>query len=134
MTALQTNMASVSSVITVIEAAQAGTLTEGTETSALVFITNIVLVLTNALMGLSFTETASTVVSVTKVSTLSTAQSALLVEIGKIELQLERENKQLIPFPPSGRPHCLHRDGSRCCERGHGLSGEQRRAGGHPDQ
>ena len=84
MTALQANMASIASVITVIEAVQAGDLTEGTETSASVFINNIVLVLTNSVMGLSFTEAATAVSSVTKVSTLSTAQSTLLVELGKI--------------------------------------------------
>ena len=88
MTALQTNLATISAVITVIEKAQAGNLTEGTEVTASAFISNIVLILTNAMMGLSFTETATTVISVTKVSTFSTAQSALLVELGMFVLSL----------------------------------------------
>ena len=84
MTALQTSMASISSVITIIEKVQEGKLTEGTETSASVFISNIVLILTNSMMGLSITETVTTVTSITKVSTLTTAQTSLVVEIGRI--------------------------------------------------
>ena len=44
-------MASISSVITIIKKVQEGKLTEGTETSASVFISNIVLILTNSMMG-----------------------------------------------------------------------------------
>ena len=80
---MQTSIASIGSVITIIEKVQAGELTEGTETSASVFITNIVLILTNSMMGLSVSETVTVVTSVTKVSTLTTAQTSLLVEIGK---------------------------------------------------
>ena len=134
MTALQTNLASIASVIAVIEKAQSGQLTEGTETSALVFITNIVLVLTKAMMGLSFTETATTVISVTKVSTFSTAQSALLVELGKTDLSLSQQRIMMIPFLPSGRPHQLHRHGVWRGQRGHGLLGEQLRPGGDGHQ
>ena len=96
MTALQTNLATISSVITVIEKAQAGQLTEGTEVTASAFISSIVLILTNAMMGLSFTESASTLTSVTKVSTFSTAQSALLVELGKFVLSLSPQRNIII--------------------------------------
>ena len=89
MTALQTNLASIAAVIAVIETVQSGQLTGGTETSASVFISNILLVLTSSVMGLSFTETAATVSSLTGVSVLSPAQSSLLVELGKIVLTVE---------------------------------------------
>ena len=82
--ALQSSMASIASVLTIIEQVQAGELTEGTETSASVFINNIVLILTNSVMGLSVSETVTLVTSVTMVSTLTSAQSSLLVELGKI--------------------------------------------------
>ena len=96
MTALQSSIASIGSVITIIEKVQAGELTEGTETSASVFLTNIVLILTNSMMGLSVSETVTTVTSVTKVSTLTTAQTSLLVELGKITINIsrQRENKR----------------------------------------
>ena len=79
-------MASIASVISIIEQVQAGELTEGTETSASVFINNIILILTNSVMSLSITETVTVVTSVTKVSTLTSVQSSLLVELGKITL------------------------------------------------
>ena len=61
-------------------------MTEGTETSASVFINNILLILTNSVMGLSVSETVTLVTSVTKVSTLTSAQTSLLRELGKIIL------------------------------------------------
>ena len=79
-------MASIASVISIIEQVQAGELTEGTETEASAFINNIILILTNSVMSLSITETVAVVTSVTKVSTLTSAQSSLLVELGKITL------------------------------------------------
>jgi len=85
-TALKATLSSITSVITIIEKVQKGELTEGTETSASVFLSNIVLILTNSLMGIfgtSFDVAVTTITSVTKVSfaTMTTAQTTLLIEI-----------------------------------------------------
>ena len=85
--ALKSTISSITSVVSVIEKVQNGELTSGTETSASVFISNIILILTNSLMGVfgtSFQETVTTITSVTFVSfsSMTTAQTTLLVEIG----------------------------------------------------
>ena len=59
---------------------------QGTETSASVFISNILLILSNSVVGLSVGDLVITVTSVTSVSTLTSAQTSLLVELGKITL------------------------------------------------
>ena len=89
-------MASIASVISIIEQVQAGELTEGTETEASAFINNIILILTNSVMSLSITETVTVVTSVTKVSAFTSAQSSLLVELGKIILSFSHQNNYQI--------------------------------------
>ena len=84
MSALKVTMSSITSVVAVIEKVLDGELTTGTATSASVFISDVITVLTSALMGVSIEGSVSSVTSVTNiaVSTLSEDQETLLTEIG----------------------------------------------------
>ena len=84
LSALKATMSSITSVVAVIEKVREGELTTGTATSASVFISDVITVLTSALMGVSIEGSVSSVTSVTNiaVSTLSEDQKTLLTEIG----------------------------------------------------